>query len=260
MFCKALFHTRSRSWISIQKQLVGTIKALVPHENRRPFGDKYRTKTSLRIPKPRERAANLQIHDDRFSYKGKPEIIIIGSSTGGPKALFKLIEDFKGFDVPIVITQHMPPTFTKILADHIEKNTGIPTHEGEEGMIIEAGHIYIAPGGLHMKFRKGYSGKVMIKLDDSPPVNFCKPSVDPMFNSAIEIFGKKAFGIILTGMGNDGLKGSQNLVEKGGRLIAQDEETSVVWGMPGAVANAGLCSEILPIDKIGPRIRKTVMG
>jgi len=202
--------------------------------------------------------SEIILRNDPNAYKGKPAIIAIGSSTGGPQALFKVLKNFSGFDIPIVITQHMPATFTKILADHIGQQTGINTHEGEDGMLVENGNIYVAPGGKHMLFEKKADG-LHIKTDDGPQENFCKPAVDPMYRSLLDIYGTKMLGIILTGMGHDGLAGAKMLVEKGGRLIAQDEETSVVWGMPGAVAETGLCSAILPIEEIGPWVRKAMM-
>lgn len=184
----------------------------------------------------------------------KPDIIAIGSSTGGPQALFTVLSQLKGMYCPIVITQHMPATFTKILANHITQQTGIEAHEGEDGMPVKSGTIYVAPGGKHMLFKKE-SGQLTIQLNDGPPENFCKPAVDPMLRSLIEIYGNRILCAILTGMGQDGLLGARILSEKGGRIIAQDEKTSVVWGMPGAVAVDGICSEVLPIDKIGSSIR-----
>lgn len=202
---------------------------------------------------------DIQLHDDRFSFRGKPDILAIGSSTGGPQALTATVKHFKDFDIPIVVTQHMPKTFTRILAQNLAQTTGIPAHEGEEGMRLENGHIYIAPGGLHMLFERVGSDTV-IRLDDGPQENFCKPAVDPMLRSLVKIYDKKILTVILTGMGFDGKKGAMDVVEHGGRVIAQDENTSVVWGMPGAVATAGVCSAILPIDEIGPWVKKAVMG
>lgn len=203
--------------------------------------------------------ADVELYDDSLSYKGKPAIIAIGSSTGGPQALFEVIKNFQGFDVPIVLTQHMPGTFTKILAEHIQQQTGMTTFEGEEGMVVKAGTVYVAPGGAHMKLeRQGVD--VVIRLDhESPPENFCKPAVDPMFRSVNKLYGQKAVGVILTGMGYDGLKGGEVFVKSGARLIAQDAKTSVVWGMPGAVAQAGLCSAVLPLDQIGPWVRRAML-
>ncbi len=185
----------------------------------------------------------------------RPNLLAIGSSTGGPQALFKVIESFKNMDVPIIITQHMPATFTKILAQHIEQHTGVQTFEGENGMKIENGKAYVAPGGQHMTFVRK-DGAIEILLNDGPPENFCKPSVDPMLRSAIGIWGPKFLTVILTGMGHDGLNGCKAVVEGGGRVVAQDQETSVVWGMPGAVAINKLCTAVLPLPDIGPYVRQ----
>lgn len=199
------------------------------------------------------------LRNDPAAYKGKPAIVAIGSSTGGPQALFDVTKSLKGLDVPIVITQHMPATFTRILAQHIQQQSGIPTQEGSEGMRIEPGQAYVAPGGLHMEIIDR-DGKPVIRLSDAPPENFCKPAVDPMFRSVVKLYGRKVLGVILTGMGSDGLKGGQVLVEAGGRLIAQDEASSVVWGMPGSVAMAGICCAVLPLKDVGPWVRNAVKG
>jgi len=185
----------------------------------------------------------------------RPNLLAIGSSTGGPQALFKLITSFKSFDVPIILTQHMPATFTKILAQHIAQHTGVPAFEGENGMAVENGKVYVAPGGMHMTFERK-DNRIQILLDAGAPENFCKPSVDPMLRSAIKIWGPKFLTVILTGMGADGLPGCKLVVEGGGRVVAQDQETSVVWGMPGAVATNGLCTAVLPLQDIGPYVRQ----
>ncbi len=185
----------------------------------------------------------------------RPNLLAIGSSTGGPQALFKFVASLKNFDVPIIITQHMPPTFTKILAQHITQHTGVQTYEGENNMIVEPGKAYLAPGGAHMTFaQKGTH--VEIVINNGPQENFCRPSVDPMLRSAINVWGPKFLTVILTGMGSDGLPGSRLVVQGGGRVIAQDQESSVVWGMPGAVATNGLCTAVLPLQDIGPAVRK----
>lgn len=199
---------------------------------------------------------NFELRNDPSDYRGKPDIIAIGSSTGGPQALFNVTKHLKDIDVPIVITQHMPPTFTKILAQHIRDNTGIECFEGEEGMQLEAGKAYVAPGGKHMVFEKTPLGPNTIHLDDGPAENFCKPAVDPMFRSLLQVYGNKMTAIILTGMGQDGLESGKLLTNSGVRLVAQDEATSVVWGMPGNVAKAGLCSAVLALDEIGPWVKQ----
>lgn len=234
-----------------QTQLLHLVKTLGGHDVSKSISSDGTTKTEqIKIN------SNFSLRDDTMAYKGKPSILAIGSSTGGPQALFKVIKDLDAIDVPIVITQHMPATFTKILATHIQQQSGIETHEGADGMLVENGKIYVAPGGKHMLFhRDGTSLK--IKLDDGPQENFCKPAVDPMMRSLVNLFGSKVMCVILTGMGQDGLLGARGLVEKGGRVIAQDEKTSVVWGMPGAVASDGLCSAVLPLEGIGNWLRKS---
>ncbi len=185
----------------------------------------------------------------------RPNLLAIGSSTGGPQALFKVVSSFKDLGVPIILTQHMPPTFTKILAQHITQQTGVQAFEGETGMPVENNKLYVAPGGRHMTFAR-QNGRIEIVLNDGPPENFCRPSVDPMVRSAIEIWGPKILGVILTGMGSDGLPSMKMLAEKGGRVVAQDQETSVVWGMPGAVATNGICTAVLPLQDIGGFVRQ----
>ena len=141
---------------------------------------------------------------------------------------------------PVLITQHMPPTFTTILAEHLARSSHRPAHEAVDGEIVKAGQIYLAPGGRHMRVvRRG--AEVAIALDDGPPVNFCKPAVDPLFSSAIDVWQGGVLAVVLTGMGSDGMRGGKEIVAAGGSVIAQDEATSVVWGMPGAAANAGIC-------------------
>lgn len=185
--------------------------------------------------------------------KVPPRIISIGSSTGGPQALFKVFEGLKGHidHLPVVIAQHMPKAFTGILAEHLSKVANVRCAEGVDREPLEAGRIYVAPGDFHMYIEKSGPGHV-IRLNQDPPENYCRPSVEPLFRSVAEEFGSATLALMLTGMGHDGLEASETLVNAGATLIAQDEESSVVWGMPGAVASAGLCAEILPIDEIAP--------
>ncbi len=186
-----------------------------------------------------------------------PTLLAIGSSTGGPKALFEVLKHCKDIHIPIVITQHMPKTFTKILAQHIQQHTGIESFEAEDMMKLENGKAYVAPGGFHMTLVKD-GGNVIIRTTEDPPENFCRPSVEPMLRTALKIYGNKMLTVILTGMGHDGVHTCKEIVDAGGSIIAQDKHTSVVWGMPGAVAEAGLCKEVLPVENIGPRIRKII--
>lgn len=212
--------------------------------------DSLPSATLNRVGKP------IKLRPSSEGYSGKPELLAIGSSTGGPNALFEVIPHLQGIQIPVIITQHMPPTFTKILAEHITQQTKVPAVEGAEGMPLMPGRIHVAPGGYHMLFRKNGPSAV-ITLSDGPMENFCRPAVDPMLRSAVKIFGSKIMTVILTGMGQDGMLGARDVVEAGGRVIAQDEETSVVWGMPGAVAIDGTSSAVLPLKEIGPWLRKS---
>ncbi|MBF0251624.1 MAG: chemotaxis response regulator protein-glutamate methylesterase [Alphaproteobacteria bacterium] len=182
--------------------------------------------------------------------KSKPDILAVGSSTGGPQALFDFFKALpKTLKVPVVITQHMPATFTAILAEHITKTTGWNCREAQDGDVLEMGKILLAPGDYHMTVVQKGPQRV-VKLNQNPPENFCRPAVDPMLRSLVDIYGGRVFTVILTGMGNDGQKGSKVVVEAGGTVIAQDEASSVVWGMPGAVATTGLCSAVMPVAEL----------
>jgi two-component system chemotaxis response regulator CheB len=195
----------------------------------------------------------------RAAGKTRPEIITIGSSTGGPQALFQVLRDIgPNPGVPILVTQHMPPTFTKILAEHAARASGLPCKEAEDGESVERGQVYIAPGDYHMLI-KVRNDRPVIAINQDSPVNFCRPAVDPMLRSVVELYGSRILNVILTGMGADGMVGSQAVVDAGGTVIAQDELTSIVWGMPGAVATRGLCSAVLPVDQIGGHVRKFIM-
>ncbi|MFT5439170.1 MAG: two-component system chemotaxis response regulator CheB [Alphaproteobacteria bacterium] len=185
-----------------------------------------------------------------------PTILAVGSSTGGPQALMTFIKGLgTDFSLPIVVTQHMPATFTAILAKHLTENSGRKFCEAKDGDRIEPGRGYVAPGDYHMLIVPGAAGLV-VKLTDTAPENFCRPSVDPMLRSLIETHGAKALVVILTGMGHDGLEGARGIVDAGGTVIAQDEETSVVWGMPGAVTMAGVCAAVLPLNSLAGRVRQ----
>ena len=176
------------------------------------------------------------------------DILVVGASTGGPPALRNFLlglgPDWK---VPILIVQHMPATFTAILAEHLDKALPQKVQEAKDGMLIESRNVYIAPGDWHMTIKNDPICK-QIKLDQGPQVNWCRPAVDPLFKSAADIYGTHALGVVLTGMGHDGRDGAQAMVNAGGTVMAQDEASSVVWGMPGAVAEAGLAEIIKPVE------------
>jgi two-component system chemotaxis response regulator CheB len=185
-----------------------------------------------------------------------PKIIAIGSSTGGPQALFEVIKAMgNSLPQPIVITQHMPPSFTTILADHITRQCGVTCVEASEGEILRPGVYYIAPGDFHFLLTRKANGAAT-RLVKEPQENFCRPAVDPMLRSLVELYGGHILAVILTGMGQDGCKGCDAVVNAGGCVIAQDEATSIVWGMPGAVATAGLCGAVLPLAEIGSAVHR----
>ncbi len=190
-----------------------------------------------------------------------PRVLLIGSSTGGPQALMTLVADLGPVidRFPVLITQHMPPTFTTILAEHLARTSRHPAHEAIDGEVVKPGLIYLAPGGRHMRVAR-QGADAVIALDDGPPVNFCKPAVDPLFTSAIDVWQGHIMAAILTGMGSDGMRGGKEIVAAGGSVIAQDEATSVVWGMPGAAANAGICAAILPLKEIAPKLVRLFAG
>lgn len=190
-----------------------------------------------------------------------PKVLLIGSSTGGPQALTKVFGEIGAaiVNIPVLVTQHMPATFTAILAEHITKASGRRAAEGVHGEPLMPGRIYVAPGGKHMVIGK-QGMDTCVLLNDLPPVNFCKPAVDPLFESAVPIFGAGILSCVLTGMGHDGAAGATKIANSGGSVIAQDEESSVVWGMPGAVAQAGAAAEILPLDQIGGKIVRILGG
>ena len=191
----------------------------------------------------------------------KVNAIAIGSSTGGPQALSKVFEGWgrKNLSQPVFITQHMPPTFTRILAEQLTRTSGASAHEAEDGEKVSPGRIYVAPGDRHMLVKKSPNGPV-IQLHDGPQVNFCRPAVDPMLQSLIGVYGADLLVAILTGMGRDGAAGALAVKNAGGHVLAQDQATSVVWGMPGAVANAGAADSILPISDIGATLASLAKG
>ncbi len=214
-----------------------------------------------RAPEPApQRTARAEILLRPFAV-AIPRAILVGSSTGGPQALSTILEKLTAAidRAPVLITQHMPATFTTVLAEHLTRISGRGAHEAEHGETVLAGGIYLAPGGHHMRVVSVGDG-AKIALGDDPPINFCKPSVDPLFASAAEVWGAGALAIVLTGMGTDGTKGAAKIVAAGGGVIAQDEATSVVWGMPRSAAQAGLCSAVLPLDQIAPKIHRLLLG
>lgn len=178
------------------------------------------------------------------------EVLAIGVSTGGPQALSTIVPKLPvPFPCPILVVQHMPPLFTRLLAERLQSLTELAVAEAEQGSPVQAGKILIAPGGFHMRVKKSESGLIIV-LDQSAPRNSCRPSVDVLFESVNEVYGKNSIAAVLTGMGQDGLRGAELLKASGAHIIAQDQSTSVVWGMPGFVVKAGLADAVVPLDAI----------
>ncbi|HEX8166064.1 MAG TPA: chemotaxis response regulator protein-glutamate methylesterase [Beijerinckiaceae bacterium] len=191
-----------------------------------------------------------------------PRCLLIGASTGGPRAVAEVLAGLGQAlrSVPTLVVQHMPPIFTTVFAEHLQSQTGLPAREARDGEAPVPGHVYVAPGGRHMGLLRDKAQQVAIRLDDGPAVNFCRPAVDVLFRDAAAVFGASALAVVLTGMGSDGLNGARALAETGAAIIAQDEATSTVWGMPGHVARAGLAEAVLPLDGIAPAVRGLLGG
>jgi two-component system chemotaxis response regulator CheB len=190
----------------------------------------------------------------RAAPRKTPGLLAIGSSTGGPNALFTLIQSLPPrLPVPVVMTQHMPAAFTPILAAHITRLGHMPCAEAKEGERLQPGRILLAPGDRHLCVRRE-GGAMVAHLSDGPPEHFCRPSVNPMLRSAAEAADGRVLIVMLTGMGSDGLEGTRMVVNQGGAALAQDEATSVVWGMPGAIAREGLAHAVLPLAQLAPKI------
>jgi two-component system chemotaxis response regulator CheB len=188
-------------------------------------------------------------------------VLLVGSSTGGPQALTALVSRLAPViaQAPVLITQHMPPTFTTILAEHLARASKAPAREAIDGEPIVPGRIYLAPGGHHMRVARRATGP-SIALDEGPLINYCRPAIDPLFRTAADMWGGGSLGVILTGMGTDGAHGALDVATAGGSVIAQDEESSVIWGMPHAALQAGACAAVLPLDQIASKIVRLFRG
>jgi len=192
------------------------------------------------------------------STKVRPKVVVIGVSTGGPTALGAILPRIPaGFPLPILIVQHMPPLFTRLLAERLCSSCRLSVKEASQDDAVSVGRILIAPGNFHLKVA-GNPGAAHVYLDQSPPQNSCRPAVDALFSSIGEVYGGAVIAVILTGMGQDGLRGAEILKAQGASILAQDEASSVVWGMPGAVVNAGLADCVLPLDEVVPEIVRRV--
>jgi two-component system chemotaxis response regulator CheB len=233
-----------RSMARLREELIPKIKQFfcMPAQTR-----------SAEPPEPRKSSA-LPLVGPRspFPQSGKvrPRVVVVGVSTGGPNALGAILPQLPSdFPLPVLVVQHMPPLFTRLLAERLDSTCRLSVGEAIDGQPVKPGKILIAPGDYHLKVANT-GGGVGVLLDQSPPLNSCRPAVDALFGSVAEVYGGAAIGVILTGMGQDGLRGSEILKAHGASILAQDEASSVVWGMPGAVVNAGLADRVLPLDQV----------
>lgn len=246
-----------------REELLRKVKAVAPR--RRPQAAPGGPAPAATAASAQSQASSLADEKPTITLRAfspvKPRILAIGSSTGGPQALAKVIEDIAPVlpGLPVVITQHMPATFTAILAERLSRVANLPAKEGDDGELLLPGHIYVARGGLHMALQE-QDGQTKIKVFDGPVVNYCKPAVDPLFESVASIYGSASLALVLTGMGHDGAAGGKIIADAGGTVIAQDQASSVVWGMPGATAAAGACAAVLPLNEIGPKSVSLISG
>lgn len=232
-------------------------------EMSKAFGGELIYKIKGLVPHIKSREASINLGDQPGHRiiqhtKTRVDIVAIGTSTGGPNALSAVLPQIPAdFPIPIVIVQHMPPVFTNILADSLSSKCLIPVKEAKDGDVLSPGHAWIAPGNHHMTI-KSQNNHHIIQLNQEPPENFCRPSVDVLFRSVATLFEEHTLAIVMTGMGHDGLNGCQMIKKHKGQILAQDEASSVVWGMPKAITESGLADEILPLDNIGLAIVRRV--
>ena len=236
----------SEGFAYVKEHVVPRILALSPPAAKRSADGSIRPpvrKAAKTVPLPRHVAA-----------PGRVDVLAIGASTGGPNALIRLLDRFPpSLQVPVVIVQHMPPLFTRLLADRLTSRTTLRVREAADGDLLMPGEALVAPGDLHMIVQESGTG-VRVSTYVGPPENSCRPSVDPLFRSVAAVYGRHALGVVLTGMGKDGLRGAEAIRAARGQLIAQDEASSVVWGMPGFVARAGLADAVVSIDDMSAEI------
>jgi two-component system chemotaxis response regulator CheB len=210
---------------------------------------------------PPAKGAAPRIAAPRIGPAARVDVLAVGTSTGGPNALAAVLPGLaKEFPVPIVIVQHMPPVFTRLLAERLNKQSKVEIREGEEGGLLKAGLGWIAPGDFHMKVWRNEGKAVQLRMGQEPPENSCRPAVDVLFRSVAQTYGPHVLAVVLTGMGSDGVRGSEEIKAAGGQVIVQDEESSVVWGMPGQTAAAGWADGIFPLAEIAGEIERRVQA
>jgi two-component system chemotaxis response regulator CheB len=227
----------SASMDQVRASLIPRIKSLVPRAAT-PGATPLPPRTSP-VPPPR-----------RATPATGYRLLVIGSSTGGPEAVSTLLGALPRLSVPVALVQHMPPLFTRQFAARLDRLLPYDVVEAEHGRVMEPGTVHVAPGDHHLKL-VSRGGAMLTQLSQEPPENYCRPAVDVLFRSAVDVAGGAVLAVVLTGMGSDGCRGARTIVERGGSVLAQDQETSVVWGMPGSVVGAGLADEVLALGDIG---------
>lgn len=250
------------SMAMFSRQLVNSVRALA-HSRRSSLGLAWPDLRAGRpepLPEPLASPRTAVPVAARVRPLGCPQALAIGCSTGGPQALITVLRALpRDLRIPVFVTQHMPATFTRIFAEQISKSTPWPCVEATDGLPVTGGQIYLAPGDWHMLVRGTPNGP-QLTINQDAQENFCRPAVDPMLRSLAAVYGRGLLTVILTGMGSDGEKGCRAVADAGGAIIAQDEATSVVWGMPGAAARTGLCAAVLPLPEIGPTLARLMRG
>ncbi len=246
------------SLAQVASQLIPKIKALVPKRAQLGRGSLPSQQAAAAPSAPARPVARGPVTTRPMPPVHPVQALIIGSSTGGPEALSKVLSNLSVPPaVPVLLVQHMPPVFTRQLAARLDRLGPASVVEAADGDVLRPGTVYVAPGDHHLELRRS-AGVLRIAITDGPPVNFCRPSVDVLFRSAVKEFGGKVLAVVLTGMGADGRTGCEDVVTAGGTVLVQDEPTSVVWGMPGAVATAGLAHRILPVGDVAPAIESVL--
>jgi two-component system chemotaxis response regulator CheB len=237
----------AQSMESVREQLIPKIKALTG----RPGGPG---------PARRAAAAPSRAPQPRSAPGKKPAVLVIGSSTGGPEALARVLPLLPAtLPVPVLLVQHMPPVFTKQFAQRLDRLCALRVLEAVDGAALHPGTVHLAPGDHHLVVRRTGKGN-LTALNQAPPENFCRPAVDPLFRSAVAAYDGAVLAVVLTGMGSDGRAGAAEIRSAGGTVLVQDQASSVVWGMPGAVASAGLADDILPLDRVAEAIQRHLSG
>ncbi|MFH1531049.1 MAG: chemotaxis response regulator protein-glutamate methylesterase [Pseudomonadota bacterium] len=240
---------------SIKGQLVPKIRVLAAASRARLPGAKSSEKAQWEFKPPI--VPDLNIPERR---NARPEVVAIGVSTGGPEALHKVLTAIPGsFPVPILVVQHMPALFTRALSERLDRFCALKVREAVDGELLEPGTIYFGPGDFHMSVKKdGLDVRILVTRE--PPINSCRPSVDALFHSLAPVFGRRTMALVLTGMGKDGLSGCVALRKTGATILAQDRESSVIWGMPGHVAEANLANKVVPLERMAFEIVRAVVG